>query len=162
MKKKKKGSDLIKMKFGKISYDKDNVTNFTYAWLHPIISCRLSIKYFVSWAMSMDYSLAPTVYRYFRFFFTLVIHSFMCCYIGMAIGVLNNDKADGMRLVTEIPLTAGMAFISVFGLLMFLRFVIYLFELIRLFKEDSLFLYGIGVAVFYGFQGIILLGITTG
>lgn len=82
----------------------------------------------------------------------------MWIYIGMGIGVISNDKSDGMRLVTEIPMTIGMSCLSIFGLLLVIRIVISFFELIRLFKKDNLFLYGLGVTVVYGFIGMILLG----
>ncbi|MCT4479851.1 MULTISPECIES: hypothetical protein [Peribacillus] len=157
-KKKKNESNIIKMTFGKNSYVKDDETDFIFAWLHPIISCRLCIKYFIKWITSVDSSLAPTVHRYYILFFTLILRSFLWIYIGMGIGVVSNDKSDGMRLVTEIPMTIGMSFLSIFGLLLVIRIVISFFELIRLFKKDNLFLYGLGVTVVYGFIGMILLG----
>ncbi|CAH0299396.1 hypothetical protein SRABI80_04190 [Peribacillus frigoritolerans] len=52
----------------------------------------------------------------------------------------------------------GMSLLSIFGLLLVIRIVISFFELIRLFKKDNLFLYGLGVTVVYGFNGMILLG----
>ncbi|WP_343929661.1 hypothetical protein [Peribacillus frigoritolerans] len=76
----------------------------------------------------------------------------------MGIGIISNDKSDGMRLVTEIPMTIGMSLLSIFGLLLVIRIVISFFEMIRLFKKDNLFLYGLGVTVVYGFIGMILLG----
>ncbi|GAA1385518.1 hypothetical protein ACFSE3_23360 [Peribacillus frigoritolerans] len=82
----------------------------------------------------------------------------MWIYIGMGIGIISNDKSDGMRLVTEIPMTIGMSLLSIFGLLLVIRIVISFFEMIRLFKKDNLFLYGLGVTVVYGFIGMILLG----
>ena len=157
-KKKKNESNIIKMTFGKNSYVKDDETDFIFAWLHPIISCRLCIKYFIKWITSVDSSLAPTVHRYYILFFTLILRSFLWIYIGMGIGVISNDKSDGMRLVTEIPMTIGMSLLSIFGLLLVIRIVISFFELIRLFKKDNLFLYGLGVTVVYGFIGMILLG----
>ncbi|MGG0843747.1 hypothetical protein [Peribacillus simplex] len=157
-KKKKNESNIIKMTFGKNSYVKDDETDFIFAWLHPIISCRLCIKYFIKWITSVDSSLAPTVHRYYILFFTLILRSFLWIYIGMGIGVISNDKSDGMRLVTEIPMTIGMSCLSIFGLLLVIRIVISFFELIRLFKKDNLFLYGLGVTVVYGFIGMILLG----
>ncbi|PKF88583.1 hypothetical protein CW306_04300 [Bacillus sp. BA3] len=157
-KKKKNESNIIKMTFGKNSYVKDDETDIIFAWLHPIISCRLCIKYFIKWITSVDSSLAPTVHRYYILFFTLILRSFLWVYIGMGIGVVSNDKSDGMRLVTEIPMTIGMSFLSIFGLLLVIRIVISFFELIRLFKKDNLFLYGLGVTVVYGFIGMILLG----
>lgn len=158
MKKKKNGPDIIKMSFARNSYVKDDMTDLVFAWLHPIISCRLCIKYFIKWITSVDSSLAPKVHRYFVFFFTLVFSSFLWIYLGVGIGVLSNDEPDGMRLVTEIPMIAGMAFLSIFGLLLVLRIVISFFELIRLFKVDNLFIYGVGVAVVYGFIGMISIG----
>ncbi|MFY0779344.1 hypothetical protein AB1K18_03370 [Peribacillus simplex] len=157
-KKKKNESNIIKMTFGKNSYVKDDETDFIFAWLHPIISCRLCIKYFIKWITSVDSSLAPTVHRYYILFFTLILRSFLWIYIGMGIGVISNDKSDGMRLVTEIPMTIGMSLLSIFGLLLVIRIVISFFELIRLIKKDNLFLYGLGVTVVYGFIGMILLG----
>ncbi|MDM5219667.1 hypothetical protein QUF86_02395 [Peribacillus sp. NJ11] len=157
-KKKKNESNIIKMTFGKNSYVKDDETDFIFAWLHPIISCRLCIKYFIKWITSVDSSLAPTVHRYYILFFTLILRSFLWIYIGMGIGVISNDKSDGMRLVTEIPMTIGMSCLSIFGLLLVIRIVISFFELIRLFKKDNLFLYGLRVTVVYGFIGMSLLG----
>jgi hypothetical protein len=63
-----------------------------------------------------------------------------------------------MRLVTEIPMTAGIAFLGIFALLLVIRILISFFEQIRLLKEDNFFIYGIGVAVVYGFIGIVALG----
>jgi len=157
-KNKKKESNIINMTFGKNSYVKDDETDFIFAWLHPIISCRLCIKYFIKWMTSVDSSLAPNVHRYYILFFTLILRSFLWIYIGMGIGVISNDESDGMRLVTEIPMAFGMSFLCIFGLLLVLRIVISFFELIRLFKKDNLILYGLGVTVVYGFIGMVMLG----
>lgn len=157
-KNKKNESNIINMTFGKNSYVKDDETDFIFAWLHPIISCRLCIKYFIKWITSVDSSLAPNVHRYYILFFTLILRSFLWMYIGMGIGVISNDESDGMRLVTEIPMAFGMSFLCIFGLLLVLRIVISFFELIRLFKKDNLILYGLGVTVVYGFIGMVMLG----
>ncbi|MGM7724534.1 hypothetical protein [Metabacillus sp. Hm71] len=106
----------------------------------------------------MDSSLAPTVHRYFVFFCTLVLTSFLLIYIGVGIGVASNNEPDGMRLITEIPMTVGMAFFCIFGLLFVTRFVISFLELIRVFKKDHLFLYGLGVILVYGFIIMMAIG----
>ncbi|MEH7417624.1 hypothetical protein V7266_20355 [Neobacillus drentensis] len=63
----------------------------------------------------------------------------MWIYLGVGIGVISNNQSDVMRLVTEIPMTAGIAFLGIFALLLVIRILISFFEQIRLFKEDNIF-----------------------
>jgi len=150
--------DTIKMKFGKTSYVRNQMSNFSYAWKHPIISCRLCIKYIFSWIMRLDYSYAPYVHRYSTFFFSIAIRTFLWIYFGMTIGILTNDLPDGMRMLTEIPFIGVMACMLLFFLLVVTRFVIVILEKIRLVKTDQVFLYGIGVAFVYGFLILMAIG----
>lgn len=154
--------DIMHMTFRGKSYVRDELTNFKYAWRHPIITCRLCIKYFYKWLFSLQYAFSPAVHRYFVFFFALVLRSFLWIYIGMSIGIITNNKSDGMRFVTEIPMTALTALMVVFGLMMVIRIVISFLEIIRLFKEDNLFLSGLGTAVVYGLIAMVFLGSALG
>jgi hypothetical protein len=153
-----KMKDTIKMKFGKTSYVRNQVSNFKYAWQHPIISCRLCIKYIFNWIMRLDYAYAPYVHRFSTFFFSLVLRAFLWIYFGMTIGILTNDLPDGMRVLTEIPFVTVMAFMLVLVLLVVTRFVIVILEKIRLVKTDQIFLYGVGVSFVYGFLVLMAIG----
>lgn len=160
MKKKKKKVDeeVFTLSFQKETYKKETVTNFNYAWKHPIITCRLCIKYFWKWITSVDSPLAPTVRRYYIFFFALVLRSFVWLYFGFVVNVLINGKEDGIRVLTEIPMAAGMSFLSIFALLLAIRFVIAFLEIIRVVKVDNRFLYGVGVFLVYGFIAVVAAG----
>ncbi|MCM3588828.1 hypothetical protein M3182_24705 [Mesobacillus maritimus] len=160
MSRKKLDKDTIKMKFGKTAYVQEEITNVIFAWQHPIISCQLCIKYIFNWIMRLDHAYSPYVHRYSTFFFTLFFRAFIWNYLGMAIGVLTNHQSDAIRLWTEIPLVAGVAFFLVWTSLVVIRAVIFVLERIKLVKEDQVFMYRVGVFFVYGSVALIALGQT--
>lgn len=158
MKKNKHGLDIIEMTFNKQKYANVKKTSFTFAWKHPLITCRLCIKYFITWFFSINSPGSPRVHRYYIYLWALYVRTFLWLYIGLFVGVLFNNKPDAIRLVTEIPLTAGIAFSILFTPLLLLRPIIYILELIRIVKKDNRYLYGLGVVIIYGLLGVITLG----
>lgn len=137
------------MTFRGKKFTRNDKTCFNYAWKHPIISGMLVIKYSYKWMMHLGYSyFSPGIIHFEPFFLSLHIRASLWIYIGTMIGVIA-DKLDASSLLTEIPFAIIGGFLLIFGLSLMIRTVISFLERIKMFKEDNLFLYGLGVAIIY-------------
>ncbi|RSD26876.1 hypothetical protein [Mesobacillus subterraneus] len=159
---KKHGSEYLKMAFGDEYYFNEKKVNFTYAWKHPILTCFMGIKYiFPNFYMMTTHSYMKA-YGWGLYTWVLYLQIVLLFNCSTIIGFFIHRKfpfeatSDGLAFLFAGP------FLIMFTIFSACRLVIFILEVIRLFKEDSKLLYGLSAIMFYGVILMLAAGMVLG
>lgn len=159
---KKHGSEYLKMAFGDEYYFNEKKVNFSFAWKHPVLTCFMGIKYIFPNFYMMSTPSYMKAYGWGLYMWVLYLQLVLLFTCGEIIRffIKNSLSFDGW--VDGLSFLFAGPFLYMFTMFSAARLVIFILELIRLFKKDSKLLYGLSALIFFGFILLMVVGQMTG
>jgi hypothetical protein len=154
----KHGSEYLKMAFGDEYFFNEKKINFSFAWKHPILTCFMGIKYIFPNFYMMSTPSYMKAYGWGLYMWVLYLQLLLVFACGMIIGFFLNNTFTFNGWVDGLTYLFAGPFLLMLGMFSAFRLVIFILELIRLFKKDSKLLYGLSAFIFYGFILLMVSG----